>query len=307
MKDNFDVAAYVAARQQMINEALAAELDKAAQAAPPGEGTERLLEAMRYSLLAGGKRLRPLLLLATVESIGQKREDELAGYLPFACGLEMLHTYSLIHDDLPAMDDDDLRRGRPSCHKAFDEATAILAGDALLTHCFFCLLSTPGSSAVQVLQAAQYFAWKAGLGGMVSGQVLDLAAEGQPLELPELRKIHANKTGALLEAAVVCGGRLVGSSGPQQLALQGFGRQFGIAFQIADDILDVVGDESKLGKPIGSDAENDKVTYVSLLGLAGAQEAADKAMTAAQNALLLLGEQGWLLAALADYFCQRDN
>lgn len=307
MKENFDAAAYVAARQQMINGALAAEMDKAAQAAPPGQGTERLLAAMRYSLLAGGKRLRPLLFLAAVESIGQKREDELAGCLPFACGIEMLHTYSLIHDDLPAMDDDDLRRGRPSCHKAYDEATAILAGDALLTHCFFCLLSTPGASAVQVLQAAQYFAWQAGLGGMVSGQALDVQAEGQPLDLPGLRKIHASKTGALLEAAVVCGGRLAGSTGPQRQALQEFGRQFGIAFQITDDILDVIGDESKLGKPVGSDAANDKVTYVSLLGLDGAKAAAEKAMAAAQRALLPLEEQGRLLAALADYFCNREN
>ena len=313
MKENFDVAAYVQARQKLINEALAAELDRLDKAAPPGVGTERLLAAMRYSLLAGGKRLRPLLFLAAVESLSKKSADlteaELFAYLPFACGIEMLHTYSLIHDDLPAMDDDDLRRGRPSCHKAFDEATAILAGDGLLTHCFYCLLSTKASSAVQVLQAAEYFAWKAGLGGMVTGQALDVAAESleRPLAMSELRQIHANKTSALLEAAVVCGGRLAGVTGAEHAALVQFGYQFGLAFQIEDDILDVTGDETQLGKPIGSDAANDKTTFVTLLGLKKAWQEAESARRNAKKALEPLGERGWLLAALADYFCGRNN
>ena len=309
MKEKLDIAAYVQARQKLINQALATEMDRAEQAAPPGEGTARLLAAMRYSLLAGGKRLRPLLFLAVIESLKPETAENLSSYLPFACGIEMLHTYSLIHDDLPAMDDDDLRRGRPSCHKAFDEATAILAGDGLLTHCFFCLLANSAVSSVHVVQAAQYFAWKAGLGGMVTGQALDLAAENtaEPLDLPGLRKIHASKTGALLEAALVCGGRLVGADGAQRQSLLEFGQQFGLAFQIKDDILDVVGEESRLGKPVGSDAANNKTTYVSLLGLQGAEQAAEQAIMAAKKALQSLGEQCQLLLGLTEYFCQRDN
>lgn len=308
MQDNFDVSAYVAARQQLINQALAAEMDRAEQTAPPGEGTARLLAAMRYSLLAGGKRLRPLLFLAALESLNTKAAEHLSAYLPFACGMEMLHTYSLIHDDLPAMDNDDLRRGRPSCHKAFDEATAILAGDGLLTHCFCCLLATEAPMA-QVLQAARYFAWQAGLGGMVSGQALDIDAETatEPLDLAGLRKIHASKTGALLESAVVCGGILAGADGAQKQALVEFGRQFGLAFQITDDILDVVGDESRLGKPVGSDAANNKTTYVSLLGLDGAEQAAAAAIAAAKKALQPLDGQGLLLLALTEFFCKREN
>lgn len=307
MQENFDVAAYVQARQKLINDALAVEIERAGQAAPPGAGVERLLAAMRYSLLAGGKRLRPLLFLAALESLGQA-EASLAAYLPFACGIEMLHTYSLIHDDLPAMDDDDLRRGRPSCHKAFDEATAILAGDGLLTHCF-CRLLAVDAPAERIVRAGRYFAWQAGVGGMVAGQALDLAAENAatPLDLAGLRSIHASKTGALLEAAVVCGAILAGADERQQRALADFGRQFGLAFQITDDILDVVGEQSKLGKPVGSDAANHKTTYVSLFGLDGARQAAEKAQQGAQNALLALGERGELLAALTDYFCRRDN
>lgn len=305
MKEKFDADLYIERRQQMINEALSAQLFQAAKEAPTGVGQERLLAAMRYSLLAGGKRLRPLLFLAAVESLGLKSEAELAAYLPFACGIEMLHTYSLIHDDLPAMDNDDMRRGRPSCHKAFDEATAILAGDALLTHCFFCLLSL-AEEPERVRRAARYFAWKAGLGGMVNGQAEDLAAEGKPLSLPGLRHIHALKTGALLEAAVVCGGCLAGADDTEQAALEQYGLLFGLSFQITDDILDVTGDEAKLGKPVGSDAANDKATYVSLLGLKKAYQSADKAMRRAKKTLEPLGERGWLLAELAEHFLKRD-
>ncbi len=308
MKEEFDAAAYIQQRQQMVNEALEAQMGRADKTAPPGGGTERLLAAMRYSLLAGGKRLRPLLFLAALESLGDKGEEDLAGYMPFACGIEMLHTYSLIHDDLPAMDNDDMRRGRPSCHKAFDEATAILAGDALLTHCFFCLLSSDGEAA-QVQQAARYFAWNSGLGGMVTGQAMDLAAENaaRPLALSELTQIHTCKTSALLAAAVVCGGILAGASEPEREALADFGHYFGLAFQIMDDILDVTGDEAKLGKPVGSDAANNKTTYVSLRGLKGAWQDANHAVRSARLALEPLGERGWLLKELAEHFCHRDN
>ncbi len=299
------VEAYLKSRRCWVEDALERELTRADKTAPEGGGVARLLAAMRYSLMAGGKRLRPLLFLAALESLGGKAEAETKSYLPFAAGIEMLHTYSLIHDDLPAMDDDDMRRGRPSCHKQFDEATAILAGDGLLTHCFCCLLAAPGEPEL-LRQAVQYFAWQAGLGGMVSGQALDLAAEGQKPGLAALHSIHAAKTGALLAASVVTGGILAGADEGERAVLELFGYQFGMAFQITDDILDVAGDAAKLGKPTGSDAANGKVTYVSLMGLEGARQAADAATRQAMQTLEPLGEKGGLLRGIAAYCLKRD-
>lgn len=299
------VEAYLTSRRCWVEDALERELAKAEKTAPGGGGVQRLLAAMRYSLMAGGKRLRPLLFLAALESLGGRTAEEAQSYLPFAAGIEMLHTYSLIHDDLPAMDDDDMRRGRPSCHKQFDEATAILAGDGLLTHCFCCLLAAPGEPEL-VRQAAQYFAWQAGLGGMVSGQALDLAAEEQPPDIAGLRNIHAAKTGALLAAAVVTGGILAGADEEERALLELFGYQFGMAFQITDDILDVTGDEAKLGKHTGSDAANGKVTYVSLLGLQDARQEADAVTRQAMKTLEPLGGKGELLRGIAAYCLKRD-
>jgi geranylgeranyl diphosphate synthase type II len=286
---------YVAARRNMVERALAECLSTVCP------GAERLFEAMNYSLLAGGKRLRPVLFLTALESFSGMNEQTLAEYLPFACGIEMLHTYSLIHDDLPAMDDDDLRRGRPSCHKAFDEATAILAGDGLLTHCFAKLLSVPAEP-TRLVAAVRYFAEQSGIFGMVAGQEIDVMKEGQPLTLSELQYIHDCKTGALLRGAVVSGGYLGGANETERQALAKYGRQFGLAFQIVDDILDVVGDEKLLGKPVGSDEANNKTTYVSLLGLDGAKQAAAEAVTEAKKALLPLGKRGEVLGELADYY-----
>lgn len=286
---------YLNERHQLVEAKLAKSLQ------PVYPGAERLFAAMEYSLLAGGKRLRPLLLLAAAEGFGASVDD----VLPFALGIEMLHTYSLIHDDLPAMDDDDMRRGRPSCHRQFDEATAILAGDGLLTHAFAMQVKTE-VKAEYLTAAMGYFAANAGIYGMVAGQVLDLAAEGKSVTMSELKAIHRAKTGALLAAAVVCGGILAGADEAEQAALANFGYAFGLAFQIVDDILDEVGDTKLLGKPVGSDAANHKVTYVSLLGLDGAKQAACDVTAEAKLAVAPLGEKGRRLAQMAEYYLQRE-
>ena len=245
----------------------------------------RLSDAMRYSLLAGGKRLRPMLCLAVARACAKDRaEDITEALLPFAAGLEMIHTYSLIHDDLPAMDDDDLRRGHPTCHKAFDEATAILAGDALLTNAFSHMTraDVPASA---LLEAVRLTAEAAGAAGMAGGQMLDLEGEGKKLSLEELRVLNEKKTGALLFNACECGAVLAGASPEQRIAARRYGSELGIAFQITDDILDVVGDEATVGKEVRHDAESNKATWPSLVGLEKARELARMHCEAAERAL----------------------
>ncbi len=245
----------------------------------------RLSSAMRYSLLAGGKRLRPVLCLSVARACAGERAEELTdAILPFAAGLEMIHTYSLIHDDLPAMDDDDLRRGRPTCHKAFDEATAILAGDALLTDAFGHMLraSVPAD---RLLEAVNLTSAASGAQGMAGGQMLDLEGEGKKLSLEELRILNAKKTGALITNACECGALLAGASLQQRDAARRYGSELGIAFQITDDILDVVGDEATVGKEVRHDAESDKATWPSLLGLDEARRQARMHCDAAEKAI----------------------
>lgn len=254
----------------------------------------RLAEAVRYSLLAGGKRLRPVLCLSCAQACAlPAAEDACCGapggqlmqaVLPFAAGLEMIHTYSLIHDDLPAMDDDDLRRGRPTCHKAFDEATAILAGDALLTDAFGYMAAAP-LPAPRVLNAVRLTAEAAGSHGMAGGQTLDLAAEGRTLARDELTRLNALKTGALLRAACECGAVLAGAGEERRQAVRRFGAELGIAFQISDDILDVVGSEAEVGKEVRHDAEAGKATWPALLGLDAARALAEEHCRAAEQAL----------------------
>lgn len=245
----------------------------------------RLSDAMRYSLLAGGKRLRPVLCLAVARACAKDRADEVTdAVLPFAAGLEMIHTYSLIHDDLPAMDDDDLRRGHPTCHKAFDEATAILAGDALLTNAFSHMARADVPAAV-LLEAMRLTADAAGAAGMVGGQMLDLQGEGKKLSLEELRILNEKKTGALLFNACECGAVLAGATPKERHAARCYGSELGIAFQITDDILDVVGDEATVGKEVRHDAESDKATWPSLVGLEQARELARRHCLAAEKAL----------------------
>ncbi len=234
----------------------------------------RLSDAMRYSLLAGGKRLRPALFLGFARACSPDKAETLTeSLMPFAAGIEMIHTYSLIHDDLPAMDDDDLRRGRPTCHKAFGEATAILAGDALLTDAFGFMART-AAPAQDILRALAICADAAGSAGMAGGQELDLEAEGRTIPLADLTVLNAKKTGALLRCACECGVLLGGGTSGQQEAARIFGSEFGIAFQITDDMLDVTGDAAVLGKEVRHDAESGKATWPSLLGMEEARRQA---------------------------------
>lgn len=258
---------------------------------------DRLEEAMRYSLFAGGKRLRPALALGAAEAISGN--DAVA--LPAACALEMIHTYSLIHDDLPAMDNDDLRRGKPALHRAYDEATAILAGDGLLTMAFDAIADTGSVDAVRELARA------AGVAGMVGGQFIDLRSEGQHLPLDAMKQLHARKTGALIRGAVRLGALLAGADAGQLAALTLYGEHIGLAFQIADDILDVTGDEAAIGKPVGSDRINDKSTYVSLLGIGQARALAGDAMQGALNALDGFEAEAGMLRALARFIVTRKH
>jgi len=263
----------------------------------------RLAEAMRYSLLGGGKRLRPVLCLLAAEACGGDPERA----VPSACALEMVHTYSLIHDDLPSMDDDDLRRGRPTCHKAFDEATAILAGDALLTLAFEVVAryTQPVEAAIACVRT---LAEGAGPVGMVAGQMADLEAEGRvDPTIEALEAIHRRKTGALLRASLKMGGIVAGASEPILLALIQYGHAVGLAFQIVDDLLDVEGDEAKLGKRVNKDSGLGKWTYPGLLGVLGSRARAKALADEAVAALAPLGDRGTTLRALAMDLLERDR
>ena len=240
-----------------------------------------LYDAMNYSLLAGGKRLRPILVLEACRLCG----GEVESALPFACAVEMIHTYSLIHDDLPCMDDDDLRRGKPTNHKVYGEATAVLAGDALLTAAFEMALSAPDLPPQRVMEATRCLARAAGAAGMVGGQALDMAGEGHALALSDLEELQALKTGALITASVEMGCILAGGSGGAREALVRYARKLGLAFQIRDDMLDVTGSEAELGKPIGSDAREDKSTFVTLKGLPACEELVSSLTDEAVSAL----------------------
>ncbi|MDR2820320.1 MAG: polyprenyl synthetase family protein [Desulfovibrio sp.] len=263
---------------------------------------ERLKEAMFYSLLAGGKRLRPVLCLTCAALCGVDPHT----VLPFAAAIEMVHTYSLIHDDLPAMDDDDLRRGKPSSHKMFDEATAILAGDALLTDAFVVMCRTR-RPADMVLKAVGEFALAAGASGMAGGQLLDMQYTGLgEMDEKDLRIMQSMKTGAILRAACTCGALLAGAEDAALDSLGRYGSCLGAAFQITDDILDIVTDTECLGKPSGSDAAKGKMTYPALIGLDKSREYAKKQADAASAALAnFSGREADFLSALADYTVTR--
>jgi geranylgeranyl diphosphate synthase type II len=252
---------------------------------------------MRYSLFAGGKRLRPALALGAAETVSG--EDSPA--LPAACALEMAHTYSLIHDDLPAMDNDDLRRGKPTSHVVYGEALAILAGDALLTLAFEVLASAGRPEVVAEMAHA------AGAAGMAGGQLIDLDSEDKPLQLDELRDLHARKTGALIRASVRMGAMLAGGSDEELETLTRYGDCIGLAFQIADDILDVIGTAEALGKPVGSDAERKKSTYPALLGLERSRALALEAVEEAEEALEIFGDRGEAFRALARFIVERES
>lgn len=254
-------------------------------------------QAMKYSLLSGGKRIRPILLLEFYALCGGKGDNA----LNFAAALEMIHTYSLIHDDLPCMDNDDMRRGRPSCHKAFGEDTALLAGDALLTLAFKKAAETDGIPADRVLKAIAVLAENAGISGMVGGQVEDLAFEKNGATIEQLRGMYLKKTSCLLSAGAVCGSILAGADEEELKYAAEYAEKLGLAFQIIDDILDCTSDEKTLGKPIGSDEKNGKTTYVTLLGIDGAKAEAERLSNEALTALCKIkGDNAALRELTAD-------
>ena len=272
----------------------------------PALPERRVVEAMRYSLLAGGKRLRPVLCLAAAEAVGGPNAT--AADVDRACAaIECVHTYSLIHDDLPAMDDDDLRRGKPTCHRAFDEATAILAGDALQVLAFEMLCEADGIRADTRLALLATLASASGVLGMVGGQAMDLACVGQAVAQPALERMHALKTGALIRAAVRMGGLLGGANSEALDALDRYASAIGLAFQVQDDILDGTGTAAALGKAPGADAARDKPTFLSLMGERAAADYAQALCERAVQALAPFGERAQPLADIARFIVARDR
>lgn len=267
-----------------------------------GERYSSAVNAMRYSLLSGGKRIRPILLLEFYSLFGGRAE----GALNFAAAIEMIHTYSLIHDDLPCMDNDDMRRGKPSCHKAFGYDTALLAGDALLTHAFLAAASAADIPPERVSRAISVLAQKAGIYGMVGGQVMDLDFEKNGANGEELTAMYIKKTSCLLEAAAMCGAVLAGADEETVKKTEEYAENLGLAFQITDDILDCTADEKTLGKPIGSDEKNGKTTFVTLLGLDGAKQRAALLTKKAEDILNGFSGDTSYLKELTEYLLNRN-
>lgn len=262
---------------------------------------KEIYDSAEYSLFAGGKRLRPILTLETYKMCGGDK----AGIMNFACAIEMIHTYSLIHDDLPAMDNDDFRRGRPTNHKVYGEAMAILTGDGLLNRAFEIALECRDIEPDKVLQAVRILSNNSGWFGMIGGQVVDIASEGKEINLEELQYIHKLKTGALIKASCMMGAVLAGCENTE--AVEKYAECLGMAFQIQDDILDVIGDEKALGKPVGSDEKNNKSTYVTLCGIESAKEYAKEYFNKALDALEPFGENADFLKDFTVYLLNRNN
>jgi geranylgeranyl diphosphate synthase type II len=290
-------AAYPTHLQQQVDAYLEALHFSGGEAATAG-----LSEAMRYSLLAGGKRIRPVLALATAEALGREPEN----VLPLAAAIELIHTYSLIHDDLPAMDDDDLRRGRPTLHVAYREDIAILAGDGLFAEAIALITDAQEGEPEHVLAALGELTRAAGVGGMVGGQYVDVTAAGD-LDPAGLRHLHELKTGGLIGASVVCVLLVNGVDGPATIPYRRFAAELGVLFQIVDDILDVTGDEAELGKPQGSDERHGKRTYVSVFGLEKARELAADSHRKARSALADTGARTDTLELITDYILTRPT
>lgn len=272
---------------------------------PKEEGYQQtVIQAMNYSLKAGGKRLRPILTLESCKIVGGKEEDA----IPFAVAIEMIHTYSLIHDDLPALDNDDLRRGKPTNHKVFGEAMATLAGDALLNHAFEIMLSSSidKKDANKYLKAINEVAKHAGIYGMIGGQVVDVESENKIIDKDKLDFIHLNKTAAMIIGCMRAGAIIGGASEEELEKVTKYGKNIGLSFQIVDDILDITGDEAKLGKPIGSDIENSKSTYPSLLGLEKSRQIARQLIDEGKSSIDDLSSEIDFLNQLGDYIISRD-
>ena len=287
---------YLAARCAVVDQALDRALPK------PTVKPATIHKAMRYSLFAGGKRLRPVLCLAAAEACG----GELEPALPAACAVECLHTYSLIHDDLPCMDNDDFRRGRPTSHKVFGEGIAVLAGDALLTQAFEILTSAPATPRYPAAAMVRELAVAAGSRELIAGQVADLEGEGKKATLRELRFIHRAKTAALLTASIRLGAMSANAAPARLEALTGFGEALGLAFQVIDDILDVTQTSEKLGKSAGKDVAAQKATYPALLGLEKSRKEARRLTAASLDSLKPLGKRADVLQALGEYLLQRE-
>ena len=292
----FDLKGYLETKRVVVESALEEHLQAST---PPVRG--RVGEAMAYSLMAGGKRIRPILCIAACEAVNGNADLALKA----ASALEMIHTYSLIHDDLPAMDNDDLRRGRATCHKAFDEATAVLAGDALLTSAFHLLAMDVGAPASVALEVVRILADASGSFGMIEGQMRDIEAEGHNLSLGKLKELHGLKTGALIRASVEAGAVIGGATDIERDALRHYADKLGLAFQVADDILNVEGDPALMGKGVGTDAMLNKATYPSLMGLSQSKAYAAELVREAVDALADFKEKAEPLEALANYSIQR--
>ena len=294
-----DLADIMAERRALVDAALDQRLP------PADEPPPTIHEAMRYSVFAGGKRLRPMLALFGCEAVGGKLEDA----VPAAVALELIHTYSLVHDDLPAMDDDDFRRGRPTCHKVYGEAVAVLTGDALLTHAFQVLAdpTATGVPAARRLQIVAEISAAAGSLGMVGGQTMDIQAEGKALEPTTLLTLHSKKTGALLRASLRVGGLAGGADDAAMASLTRYGERLGLAFQIVDDILDIEGSSVEMGKTTGSDMRKHKATYPVVFGLEASRHEAARLLAEAREAVRPLGDGGAVLVALADFVGRRRS
>lgn len=296
----FDLNSYFDSKKQRINAALSEILAESSI-------SSRLAEAMKYALLTGGKRIRPVLCLAAAEAVSSKADDALKA----ACSLEMIHAYSLIHDDLPAMDNDDRRRGQPTCHIAFDEATAIFAGDALLTLAFQILSSTEVATSEHLaskwIKVIHTIALTAGYKGMLEGQMIDIDSEEVCLNLDELEKMHSLKTGALFEASV-CSGAILGKGSSRQIEQLGiYSKNIGLAYQIIDDILNVEGDSAVTGKAVGTDKIRQKSTYPSIMGIDKSKEIAQKLVNNALQALDYFDNRSDPLRAIARYIIERKR
>lgn len=291
-----DIKAYLLESKTLVDQYLDKLLPKET------EEPVTIHKAMRYSVFAGGKRIRPILVLASGGSIGGEKSI----LLHLGAAVEMMHTYSLIHDDLPALDNDDLRRGMPTCHKVFGDAMAILAGDALMTRCYQVLAQLPGVSETTRINIIREVAWATGtVKGMIGGQVVDLESEGKQVTTEQLEYIHHSKTGALLTACVRCGALAAAAAEEDLEILTNFGSKIGLVFQIVDDILDVTSSSEELGKTAGKDAKVEKATYPALYGLETSRQKAQELMESALENIAPLGEAAELLRHLARYVVQR--
>jgi geranylgeranyl diphosphate synthase type II len=299
MKQMVDLKPYLSSRRSAVNSWIEAFFSGESRA---GQTTA----AMQYSLSAGGKRVRPILCLAAAEAVGGAPSD----LMHVACAIEFVHTYSLIHDDLPAMDDDALRRGKPTLHIQFDEATAILAGDALLTLAFQILSDTQYLAAEkkhESLQVIHKIAAAAGCSGMIDGQMLDMVSEGKNLKLYDIKTLHKKKTGALIEASVFAGALFGGAVDKEMKALNEYASNIGLAFQVADDILNVIGDPLEMGKAVGTDADRAKNTFPSVMGLSESQEYARQLVEKSLRAIESFDKRAEPLRAIARYIIERNR